>query len=114
MALPHSVRRLFRVPISWERCTSQDNNGEKVFAAAKTVMARIDPAGTIPEMFKDGMPRRVIFVLPQAIDGSAVSMTVEDQITLPAGQAPPLVPPLKYVNPFYDNGNNLSHYEVFA
>jgi len=106
-------RRLFSVPISWRRCTGQ-TDGEKAYASAKTVMARVDPFGSSPEAFADGMPRRMIFVLPQAIDGSAVSMTNADEITLPAGQQPPLIAPIKHVNPFYDRNNTLSHYEVTA
>lgn len=114
MALPYSVRRLFSVPISWEAFVGQAADGEKSYSTAKIVMARVDPAGSIPEMFADGMPRRAIFLLPQAIDGTTIRVTAADRITLPPGQAEPLVPPIKFVNPFYDSGNTLSHYEVFA
>lgn len=106
-------RRYFNVPIQWERCTGQAD-GEKSFADAKTVMARVDPFGSDSAAFADGMPRRMIFVLPQATDGSAVAMTNADRITLPAGQPPPLDVPIKHVNPFYDARNALSHYEVTA
>lgn len=113
MALPQHMLRLFKIPISWEQCTAEAD-GEKTYAAARTVMSRIDPAGSSPESFADGMPRRMIFMRAVATDGQAAAITDRDRITLPSGQPPPLQAPVKYVNPFYDNANALSHYEVFA
>jgi hypothetical protein len=93
--------------VIWEPFTSYSGTGKPTYDPAVELKCFMEG---VRRIVRDRRGEEVISNWTLYFDDSRVaSMTLQDRITLPSGEQPPII----LISPLYDSKGNVDHYEVY-